>query len=44
MYDRMLTIDQEQLVSDILDFAEKNPTARLVDYLNDEFGYDSDDD
>jgi hypothetical protein len=41
---RMLNIDQEQLVSMILSFAENNPSITLVDYLNNEFGYDDDSD
>jgi hypothetical protein len=41
---RMLDIDQEQLVSMILSFAENNPSITLVDYLNNEFGYDEDSD
>jgi hypothetical protein len=43
MYDRMLDMDQEQLVSSMLAFAEDNPEIKLVDYLNEEFGYDSED-
>ena len=39
---RMLDIDQEQLVSMILSFAENNPSVTLVDYLNNEFGYNDD--
>jgi hypothetical protein len=41
--ERMLDIDQEQLVDMILSFAESNPLVTLVDYLNDEFGYNDDD-
>jgi hypothetical protein len=41
--ERMLDIDQEQLVSMILSFAENNPSTTLVDYLNNEFGYNDDD-
>jgi hypothetical protein len=44
MYDRMMTIDQEQLISSILSYAEQNPSAMLTDYLNNEFGYGSEDD
>ena len=40
IYERMLDIDQEQLVSMILSFAESNPSTTLVDYLNNEFGYE----
>jgi predicted RNA-binding protein with RPS1 domain len=40
IYDRMLNIDQEQLVSSILEFAQSNPNIKLVDYLNSEWGYD----
>jgi hypothetical protein len=40
MYDRMTDMDQEQLVSSILSFAESNPSIKLVDYLNSEFGYE----
>lgn len=43
IYNRMLGIDQEQLVSMILSFAENNPSVTLVDYLNDKFGYESED-
>jgi len=43
IYNRMLTIDQEQLVSSILNFAETNPKIKLVDYLNSEWGYDDED-
>jgi hypothetical protein len=39
IYDRMLDMDQEQLVSSILSFAENNPSMTLEDYLNNEFGY-----
>jgi hypothetical protein len=42
--ERMLDIDQEQLVDMILSFAESNPLVTLVDYLNDEFGYNDDED
>jgi hypothetical protein len=42
--ERMLNIDQEQLVDMILSFAENNPLVTLVDYLNDEFGYNNDED
>ena len=42
IYDRMLDIDQEQLVSSILSFAENNPSITLEDYLNNEFGYNDD--
>jgi hypothetical protein len=42
IYDRMSIIDQEQLVSMILSFAENNPSVTLVDYLNNEFGYNDD--
>ena len=40
VYERMLDMDQEQLVSSILSFAENNPSTTLVDYLNNEFGYE----
>jgi hypothetical protein len=43
IYDRMLNMDQEQLISKILNYAEKNPTSTLVDYLNSEFGYEDED-
>ena len=43
IYDRMLDIDQETLVSKILSFAENNPSITLVDYLNNEFGYEPED-
>ena len=43
IYDRMLNMDQEQLISKILNYAEKNPTSTLVDYLNSEFGYGEED-
>ena len=39
IYDRMLDMDQEQLVSMILSFAKNNPSVTLVDYLNNKFGY-----
>jgi hypothetical protein len=39
IYNRMLDIDQEQLVSSILSFAENNPLITLEDYLNNKFGY-----
>ena len=42
IYDRMSDMDQEQLVSMILSFAESNPSTTLVDYLNNEFGYNDD--
>ena len=44
IYDRMSDMDQEQLVSMILSFAESNPSVTLVDYLNNEFGYDDESD
>jgi hypothetical protein len=44
MYNRMMTMDQEQLISSILSYAEQNPLAMLTDYLNDKFGYESEDD
>ena len=40
IYDRMIDMGQEQLVSSILSFAERNPSIKLVDYLNSEFGYE----
>jgi hypothetical protein len=43
IYERMLDIDQEKLVSMILSFAENNPSITLVDYLNNEFGYEPED-
>ena len=42
IYNRMSDMDQEQLVSMILSFAESNPSTTLVDYLNNEFGYNDD--
>lgn len=39
IYDRMMDMDHEQLISSILAFAENNPSTTLVDYLNNEFGY-----
>ena len=43
IYDRMMDMDQEQLISSILSYAEQNPSVTLTDYLNDEFGYESED-
>ena len=43
IYDRMLDMDQEQLVSSILSFAEANPEIKLADYLNNEWGYSEED-
>jgi hypothetical protein len=39
----MMDMDQEQLVSSILSFTENNPSFTLVDYLNNEFGYENED-
>jgi hypothetical protein len=43
IYDRMMDMDQEQLISSMLSYAEQNPSVTLTDYLNDEFGYESED-
>jgi hypothetical protein len=43
IHDRMMTMDQEQLISSMLSYAEQNPSVTLTDYLNDEFGYESED-
>ena len=43
IYDRMMDMDQEQLISSMLSYAEQNPPVTLTDYLNDEFGYESED-
>ena len=43
IYDRMMDMDQEQLISSMLSYAEQNPSITLTDYLNDEFGYESED-
>jgi tRNA(Glu) U13 pseudouridine synthase TruD len=43
IYDRMMMMDQEQLISSMLSYAEQNPSVTLTDYLNDEFGYESED-
>ena len=34
IYDALLTIDHEQLVSDMLSTAENNPSMTLIEYLN----------
>jgi hypothetical protein len=39
IYDRMMDMDQEQLISSMLSYAEQNPSVTLTDYLNDKFGY-----
>jgi hypothetical protein len=39
----MMDMDQEQLISSMLSYAEQNPSVTLTDYLNDEFGYESED-
>jgi hypothetical protein len=44
IYDRMMDMDQEQLISSMLSYAEQNPSVTLTDYLNDGFGYESEDD
>lgn len=43
IYDKMLNMDQEQLVSSILEFAENNPEVKLIDYLNSEWGTSEED-
>jgi hypothetical protein len=43
IYDRMMDMNQEQLISSMLSYAEQNPSVTLTDYLNDEFGYESED-
>ncbi len=43
IYDRMMDMDQEQLISSMLSYAEQNPSVTLTDYLNNEFGYESED-
>ena len=43
IYNRMLGMDQEQLVSSILSSAEANPEIKLADYLNNEWGYSEED-
>ena len=43
IYDRMMDMDQEQLISSMLSYAEQNPSVTLTDYLNDGFGYESED-
>jgi predicted RNase H-like HicB family nuclease len=40
----MMDMDQEQLISSMLSYAEQNPSVTLTDYLNDGFGYESEDD
>ena len=34
IYDALLNIDHEQLVSDMLSTAENNPSMTLIEYLN----------